>query len=58
MFKWKCTVGKPSTPTITGIFYIDGRLGQALSHGCIRLDTENAKCIYNNILDTTTVVVH
>lgn len=97
LFKWKCTVGKPSTPTITGIFYIDGRkpyfgtdeyrvkyatrikdgyyyhsvlydskgsyiidgrLGKALSHGCIRLDTENAKWIYNNILDTTTVVIH
>lgn len=97
LFKWKCTVGKPSTQTITGIFYIDGRkpyfgtdeyrvkyatrikdgyyyhsvlydstgsyiidgrLGQALSHGCIRLDTENAKWIYNNILDTTTVVIH
>lgn len=97
LFKWKCTVGKPSTPTITGIFYIDGRkpyfgtdeyrvkyatrikdgyyyhsvlydstgsyiidgrLGKAWSHGCIRLDTENAKWIYNNILDTTTVVIH
>lgn len=88
---------KPSTPTITGIFYIagrkpyfgtdkcrvkyatritgayyyhsilydskgvrviDGRLGQALSHGCIRLDTANAKWIYENIPDGTTVFIH
>jgi len=83
-----CTVGKPSTPTITGkytvkakgsyfvtenglicryytqiygdylfhsiLYYPDGsvadsRLGMDLSHGCIRLATENAIYIYNNI---------
>jgi peptidoglycan hydrolase-like protein with peptidoglycan-binding domain len=83
-----CTVGKPSTPTITGkftvkakgsyfvtenglickyytqiygdylfhsiLYYPDGsiaddRLGMDLSHGCIRLATENALYIYNNI---------
>lgn len=27
----------------TGSYIIDGRLGMALSHGCIRLDTDNAK---------------
>lgn len=97
LYKFKCTVGKPSTPTITGIFHIsgrkpyfgtdkyrvkyatriegayyyhsilydskginviDGRLGQALSHGCIRLDVNNAKWIYENIPDKTTVFIH
>ena len=37
---------------------IDDRLGEALSHGCIRLAPENAKWIYDNILDGTTVVIH
>lgn len=97
LYKWQCTVGKPSTPTITGIFYISGRkpsfgtdeymvkyatrikggyyyhsilynstgsyvidprLGEALSHGCIRLATDNAKWIYENIPDRTTIVIH
>ncbi|WP_082023839.1 L,D-transpeptidase family protein [Clostridium polynesiense] len=96
LYKWECTVGKPKTPTITGIFFIngrkpsfgtsaylvkyatrirgpyyyhsilynstgeyviDGRLGMALSHGCIRLATENAKWIYDNIPNATTVVI-
>lgn len=96
LYKWICTVGKPSTPTIKGIFYItgrkpgfgtedysvkyatriidgyyyhsilydktgsyviDGRLGMALSHGCIRLLTNNAKWIYDNIPNGTTVVI-
>jgi len=35
----------------------DGRLGQSLSHGCIRLSTENAKWIYENIPEYTTVIV-
>lgn len=97
VYKWSCTIGKPSTPTIVGVFNIsgrkpgfgtsvysvkyatrikgpyyyhsilydstgkyikDGRLGQALSHGCVRLATENAKWIYDNIPDKTTVVIH
>lgn len=97
LYKWICTVGKPSTLTIKGTFYIsgrkpyfgtdeyrvkyatritgayyyhsilynpagtqikDGRLGLALSHGCIRLATENARWIYNNIPDGTTVFIH
>lgn len=97
IYKWSCTVGKPSTPTITGTFYITGRkpyfgsdtyrvkyatrirgsyyyhsilfnaegteiiddrLGEALSHGCIRLAVENAQWIYDNVLDTTTVVIY
>lgn len=35
----------------------DGRLGYALSHGCIRLDTKNAKWIYDNIPDNTMVLI-
>lgn len=27
----------------------DGRLGRSLSHGCVRLDIDNARWIYNNI---------
>ena len=37
---------------------IDGRLGMALSHGCVRLDINNAKWIYDNIPSGTTVVVY
>ena len=37
---------------------VDGRLGMALSHGCVRLDINNAKWIYDNIPPGTTVVVY
>ena len=36
----------------------DGRLGMALSHGCVRLSIANAKWIYDNIPRGTTVVVY
>lgn len=36
----------------------DGRLGMPLSHGCVRLDINNAKWIYDNIPAGTTVVVY
>ncbi|MCD8212164.1 MAG: L,D-transpeptidase [Oscillospiraceae bacterium] len=36
----------------------DGRLGYSLSHGCVRLATENAKWIYDNIPINTRVVVY
>ncbi len=36
----------------------DGRLGYSLSHGCVRLATENAKWIYDNIPIDTKVVVY
>ena len=36
----------------------DGRVGIALSHGCVRLKIENAKWIYDNIPRGTTVVVY
>ena len=25
LYKWPCTIGKPSTPTIKGTFYVSGR---------------------------------
>lgn len=97
LFEWPCTVGKPSTPTITGTYYVSGRkpyfgsedyrvkfatrirgsyyyhsvlfnaegteitddrLGEALSHGCVRLAVENAQWIYDNVLDTTAIVIN
>lgn len=97
LYKWDCTIGKPSTPTIKGTFYVSGRkpyfgsdtysvkyatrirgsyyyhsilfnsegteiiddrLGMALSHGCIRLAVENAQWIYDNVLDTTTIIIN
>lgn len=37
---------------------MDGRVGMALSHGCVRLLIENAKWIYDTIPGGTTVVVY
>ena len=37
---------------------IDGRVGVPLSHGCVRLQIENAKWIYDNIPVNTKVVVY
>ena len=94
---WSCTIGKPSTPTITGEYEVgtrgrsfgqdkgyqckwytqisgnylyhsvlynkagtkitDGRLGYSLSKGCIRLATENAKWIYDNVSKNTKVII-
>lgn len=36
----------------------DGRLGQNLSHGCVRMALNDAKWIYDNIAYGTTVVVY
>ena len=42
-----------------GTFTIqDGRLGQHLSHGCVRLAIENAKWIYDNIPRGTKVITY
>lgn len=41
-----------------GTEIIDDTLGEALSHGCIRLSVQNAHWIYDNILDTTTIVIN
>lgn len=93
---WSCGDGKPSTPTVRGVFTVgnkgyyfdsgayrcfwwtqfyadylfhsvlcwpngaiaDGRVGAGLSHGCVRLEVQNAKWIYDNIPRGTTVVVY
>lgn len=39
-------------------YYLDGRVGIPLSHGCVRLKIENAKWIYYNIPAGTHVVVY
>lgn len=36
---------------------MDGRLGMHLSHGCVRLDIDNAKWIYDNIPYGTKVII-
>lgn len=36
----------------------DSRLGMALSHGCVRLNINNALWIYNNIPRGTTVIIY
>lgn len=97
---YKCCVGKPSTPTISGTYYIksrgkyfdtgtkgrcwyftqingnylfhsviydrqnspkriiDNSMDAAVSHGCVRLDLENAKWIYDNISKNTKVIIY
>ena len=97
---WSCSVGKPSTPTITGtyslgykqlyfdpedggrcwyktqiygsylfhsvIYYrdsapnriLDGTIGAQVSHGCVRLDIQNAKYIYDTVPSGTKVVIY
>ena len=37
---------------------MDGRVGMALSHGCVRLEIQNAKWIYDTIPSGSTVVVY
>ncbi len=37
---------------------VDGRVGMALSHGCVRLKLENAKWIYQNIPYRTKVAIY
>lgn len=37
---------------------VDGRLGQRLSHGCVRLSTSNAKWIYDKIPNGTKVFIY
>ena len=97
---YKCCVGKPSTPTISGTYYIQSRgkyfdtgtqgrcwyytqingnylfhsviydrqntpkriidnsMDAAVSHGCVRLDLDNAKWIYDNIPKNTKVIIY
>ncbi len=37
---------------------MDGRLGMNLSHGCVRLDINNAKWVYDNVPYNTKVVIY
>ena len=36
----------------------DGTLGKPVSHGCVRLDINNAKWLYDNIPNGTKVVIY
>lgn len=36
----------------------DGTLGKQVSHGCVRLDINNAKWLYYNIPNGTKVVIY
>ncbi|MDB8790250.1 MULTISPECIES: L,D-transpeptidase family protein [unclassified Romboutsia] len=40
-----------------GLYVIDDRLGVAISMGCIRLATENARWMYDNIPINTTIII-
>lgn len=40
-----------------GKYVKDGRVGEAISHGCIRLALENAKIMYENIPLGTLIVI-
>lgn len=37
---------------------IDNSMDAAVSHGCVRLDLENAKWIYDNIPKNTKVIIY
>lgn len=41
-----------------GSYIKDGRLGLAISHGCIRLATENAQWMYVNVPEDSTIVIN
>ena len=97
---YKCCVGKPSTPTVSGTYYvgsrgkyfdtgsrgrcwyytqitgnylfhsviydrqstpkniIDNSMDAAVSHGCVRLDIDHAKWIYDNIPKNTKIIIY
>ncbi len=95
-YRLSCSPGKPSTPTVKGVFRIqsrgysfgsgytcyywtqfygdylfhsilydqgtfnvqDGRLGEQLSHGCVRMDIWDAKWIHDVIPTGTTVYIY
>ncbi len=96
IYRFTCSPGKPSTPTVKGTFTVgsrgysfgsgytcyywtqfyhdylfhsilydqgtfrvqDGRLGEQLSHGCVRLAFDDAKWIYDTIPTGTRVLVY
>ncbi|MDO4534858.1 MAG: L,D-transpeptidase [Clostridium perfringens] len=37
---------------------LDETLGEPASHGCIRLDTNNAKWLYDNVLDGSKIIIY
>ena len=37
---------------------LDETLGEPASHGCIRLDTEDAKWLYDNVLDGSKIIIY
>ena len=39
-------------------FIMDGTMGKAVSHGCVRLDVSNAKYIYDYVPSGTTIVIY
>lgn len=96
-FKFSCTVGKPQTPTIKGVFEVgekypsigdenssvkyainitgeyyyhsiiydakginvkDDRLGVAISHGCIRMATNSARWVYENVPKGSSIIIN
>lgn len=40
-----------------GTKVVDGSLGDSVSHGCIRLATEHAKWIYDNVPENSTIII-
>jgi lipoprotein-anchoring transpeptidase ErfK/SrfK len=40
-----------------GTKIVDGSLGDSVSHGCIRLATEHAKWIYDNVPENSTIII-
>ena len=94
VYMWSCSPGKPSTPTVKGVFSVGAKgyvfgsgyscywwtqfygdylihsllhypgtyvlmentLGTQASDGCVRLDINNAKWVYDNIPTRTTVL--
>ena len=39
-------------------YIMDGTMGKAVSHGCVRLDVSNAKYIYDYVPSGTTIVIY
>ena len=37
---------------------LDETLGEPASHGCVRLDTEDAKWLYDNVLDGSKIIIY
>ena len=40
-----------------GTQVVDGALGDSVSHGCVRLATEHAKWIYDNVPENSTIII-